>query len=120
MSIRTIPGKFVECAGKARTSMSCAPCTDPTLFQLRATAKRLLARSRRSKNLRTGSATSLQRGDFGRAVFNGANPNQFVVFFTLDITPRAAGKRLSLEEVAVYTVKNEKITREQFFYDGTH
>ena len=52
--------------------------------------------------------------------FNGANPDQFVVFFTLDVTPKATGQRITLEEVAVYTVKNDKITREQFFYDGTH
>jgi hypothetical protein len=34
------------------------------------------------------------------------------------VTPKATGMRRTLEEVAVYTVKGEKITREQFFYDG--
>src|SRR3982750_3911143 len=53
--------------------------------------------------------------------FNGANPDQFIVYFTLDITPKATGKRITREEVAVYTVNNDdKITREQFFYDGEH
>jgi len=52
--------------------------------------------------------------------YNRANPDQFVVFFTLDITPKATGKRITLEEVGVYTVKNDQITREQFFYDGEH
>jgi SnoaL-like protein len=52
--------------------------------------------------------------------YNGANPDQFVVYFTLDITPKATGKRITLEEVGVYTVKGDKITREQFFYDGAH
>ena len=52
--------------------------------------------------------------------FNGANPDQFVVYFTLDVTPKATGKRITLEEVGVYTVKDDKITREQFFYDGAH
>ena len=53
--------------------------------------------------------------------FNGANPDQFTVYFTLDVTPKATGKRITLEEVAVYTVgKDDKITREQFFYDGAH
>ena len=45
---------------------------------------------------------------------------QFAVFFTLDITRKATGKRLTLEEVGLYTVKNDKITREQFFYAGEH
>ena len=37
-----------------------------------------------------------------RPFFNGANPDQFVVFFTLDVTPKATGQRTLLEEVAVY------------------
>ncbi len=52
--------------------------------------------------------------------FNGANPDEFVVYFTLDVTPKATGQRITLQEVGVYTVKNDKITREQFFYDGEH
>ena len=53
--------------------------------------------------------------------FNGANPDQFAVYFTLDVTPKATGKRITLEEVGVYTVnKEDKITREQFFYEGAH
>ena len=51
--------------------------------------------------------------------FNG--PNQFAVHFTLEVTPKATGKRIALQEVALYTVnKDDKITREQFFYDGEH
>ncbi|HVT79381.1 MAG TPA: nuclear transport factor 2 family protein [Phycisphaerae bacterium] len=45
---------------------------------------------------------------------------QFAVYFTLDITRKATGERMTLEEVALYTVKNDKITREQFFYAGEH
>lgn len=52
--------------------------------------------------------------------FNDANPDQFIVFFTLDITPKASGQRTTREEVAIYTVRGDKITREQFFYDGVH
>jgi hypothetical protein len=53
--------------------------------------------------------------------FNGANPDQFAVYFTLDVTPKATGRRITLEEVAVYTVNaHDLITREQFFYEGAH
>ena len=48
--------------------------------------------------------------------FNG--PNQFAVHYTFEVTPKASGRRTTLEEVGVYTVKADKITREQFFYDG--
>jgi hypothetical protein len=58
------------------------------------------------------------RGPF----FSGGSESsgQFAVFFTLDITRKATGKRLTLEEVALYTVKNDLIMREQFFYAGEH
>ena len=46
------------------------------------------------------------------------SPNQFAIHFAIDATPKATGQRVTLEEVGVYTVKNDKITREQFFYDG--
>jgi hypothetical protein len=52
------------------------------------------------------------RGPF----FNG--PDQFAVHFTFDVTPKATGQRVTLEEVGLSTVQNDKITREQFFYDG--
>ena len=54
------------------------------------------------------------RGPF----FNG--PNQFAVHFTFDVTRKSTGQRETIEEVGLYTVENDKITREQFFYDGEH
>ena len=53
------------------------------------------------------------RGPF----FNG--PNQFAVHFTFDVTPKATGRPVTLEEVGVYTVKDDLITREEFFYAGS-
>lgn len=47
--------------------------------------------------------------------FNGKN--QFAVHYTLDVTHKETGKRATLEEVGVYTVENDKITREQFYND---
>ena len=47
------------------------------------------------------------------------NGDKFAVMFNFDITPKtgpAAGKRTMMEEVAVYTVNNGKIVREEFMY----
>ena len=48
--------------------------------------------------------------------FNG--PNTFAVHYVFDVTPKSTGKPIRIEEVGVYTVENDQITREQFFYDG--
>ena len=47
------------------------------------------------------------------------NGDKFAVAFHFDITPKTgpgAGTRTMMEEVAVYTVKNGKIVREEFMY----
>ena len=47
--------------------------------------------------------------------FNG---NQFAAQFTFELTRKGTGMRITFEEVALYTVEGDQITREQFFYDG--
>jgi hypothetical protein len=42
--------------------------------------------------------------------------NQFAVRFTLDVTQKAAGKRFTMTEMALYTVKKNKVVREEFYY----
>lgn len=45
--------------------------------------------------------------------FNG---DQFTVRFKLDVTPKATGERVVMDEVGLYTVKDDKIIEERFFY----
>ncbi|HEY0481725.1 MAG TPA: nuclear transport factor 2 family protein [Kofleriaceae bacterium] len=42
--------------------------------------------------------------------------DRFIVRFTYDITHKPSGKRLQMDETALYTVKDGKIVREEFFY----
>jgi ketosteroid isomerase-like protein len=44
------------------------------------------------------------------------NGDRFAVFLRYDVTPKAGGPRMQMNEVAVYTVKGDKIVREEFFY----
>lgn len=47
------------------------------------------------------------------------NGDRFIVRFKYDVTPKAgpmAGKRMTLDEAALYTVKDGKISQEEFFY----
>jgi ketosteroid isomerase-like protein len=46
------------------------------------------------------------------------NEDRFAVRFTYDITHKPSGKRMTMDEVGLFTVKNGKITREEFFYTG--
>ena len=42
--------------------------------------------------------------------------DQFAVRYDFDVTNRPSGQRMQMSEMALYTVKDGKIVREQFFY----
>lgn len=43
--------------------------------------------------------------------------DRFVVGFQYDLTNKPSGKRMKIDEIGLYSVRNEKIVREEFFYD---
>jgi ketosteroid isomerase-like protein len=45
------------------------------------------------------------------------NGDQFTVRFTMDITVKESGNRTQMEEIALYTVADGKISEERFFYN---
>jgi ketosteroid isomerase-like protein len=72
-----------------------------------------------------GKEAVKQKGDWWREnheVHGGSvdgpfvNGDQFAVRFKFDITPKATGERVMMDEVGLYTVKGGKITEERFFY----
>lgn len=53
------------------------------------------------------------------ASVRGPFPNgedRFCVIYTYDATHKPSGRRLAMEEVALYTVDDGKIVKEEFFY----
>ena len=42
---------------------------------------------------------------------------KFTVYYNYDVTFKPMAKRMQMEEVALYTVENGKVVREQFFYN---
>ncbi len=44
--------------------------------------------------------------------------DRFAVRFLYDITNKGSGKRMTMDEVGLFTVKDGRITKEEFFYSG--
>jgi ketosteroid isomerase-like protein len=44
--------------------------------------------------------------------------DRFVVGFQYDVTNKPSGKRMKMDAVGLYTVRNGKIVRDEFFYDA--
>ncbi|KHD88447.1 MAG: hypothetical protein OM95_09660 [Bdellovibrio sp. ArHS] len=42
--------------------------------------------------------------------------DRFAVHYKMDVSEKQSGKRYQMEEVALYTVANGKIVKEEFFY----
>jgi hypothetical protein len=52
------------------------------------------------------------------ASIDGPYPNgdRFIVKFNYDVTNKQSNQRFKMEEMALFTVQNNKIVREEFFY----
>jgi len=44
--------------------------------------------------------------------------NRFAVRFVFDVTNKPSGKRMTMDEIGLFTVEADRITREEFFYTG--
>ena len=122
MSVQTVAKKFVELCRQGKNFDVMKTMYDPQIVSVEGDGKETAGQQPVIKKSEDWASNLTFHGETVAGPFyNGANPDQFAVYFTLDITPKATNKRITLEEVAVYTVgKNDLITREQFFYDGAH
>jgi SnoaL-like domain len=121
MSVQTVGRKFVELCNQGKNFDVMHTMYSPDIVSVEGDGKETAGQGPVIKKSEVWVSDKTFNGEtVAGPFFNGANPDQFVVYFTLDVTPKATGKRITLQEVGVYTVKNDKITREQFFYDGVH
>ena len=122
MSVQSVAKKFVELCRQGKNFDVMHTLYAPTIVSVESDGKETSGQGPVIKKSEDWVADKEFNGETVAGPFyNSANPDQFVVYFTLDVTLKATGKRITLEEVGIYTVnKDDKITREQFFYDGKH
>jgi hypothetical protein len=122
MSLRTVADKFVELCRQGKNFDVMRTMYAPNIVSVEGDGKQTAGQGPVIKKSEDWVSDKAFNGEtVAGPFFNAANPDQFVVYFTYDVTPKATGKRITLEDVGIYTVnKEDKITREQFFYDGVH
>jgi hypothetical protein len=117
MNLQAIASQFVELCNQGRNFDVMETMYAPTIVSVEGGGEETAGQQPVIQKSRVWQGNNTIHGEKVRGpYFNG--PNQFAVHFTFDVTPNATGQRITLEEVGVYTVKDDKITREQFFYDG--
>ena len=122
MSVQSVGQKFVELCSQGKNFDVMRTMYAPDIVSVEGDGKETKGQQPVIKKSEDWATVNEFHGETVHGpFFNSANPDQFAIFFTLDITRKATGKRMTLEEVAIYTVnKSDLITREQFFYAGEH
>src|ERR1700751_5913410 len=108
MSVRTVGTKFVELCRQGKNFDVMRTMYSPDIVSVEGDGRETAGQGPVIKKSENWASDKEFHGEtVAGPFFNDANPDQFTVYFTLDITPHATGKRVTREEVAVYTVKND-------------
>ena len=119
MSLQSVAHQFVELCRQGKNFDVMRTMYAPDIVSVEGNGKETAGQGAVIKKSEDWGADRTFHGEtVAGPFFNSAAPDQFAVYFTLDVTPKSTGRRITLEEVGVYTVKNDKITREQFYHEG--
>ncbi len=121
MSVRSVAERFVELCRAGKNFDVMRTMYDPNIVSVEGDGKETKGQGPVIKKSEHWVSDKTLHGETVLGPFyNSANPDQFVVYIAIDVTRKGTGERVTIDEVGVYTVKNDLITREQFFYDGAH
>jgi hypothetical protein len=117
MSIQTVAQQFVDLCNQGKNFDVMRTMYAPNIVSVEIDGKETAGQGPVIKKSEVWQADNTVNAEKVRGpFFNG--PDQFAVHFTFEVTPKKTGKRMTFEEVGVYTVNGDKITREQFFAGG--
>jgi hypothetical protein len=126
MSLQTIAREFVELCNQGKNFDVMRAMYAPDIVSVEASGSETVGKTPViQKSERWQADNSIHSERVRGPYFDGANgagsraSGQFAVHFTFEVTPKSTGQRVTLEEVGVYTVKDDQITREQFYYEGS-
>ena len=121
MSVRTVAGKFMELCSQGKHFEFMRTFYAPEMVSVEGDGKEYVGKEpviHKSEVFQGNNA--IQSQDLRGPFFCGdadANSGRFAVYTAIEFTPKAGGKRTRHEEVGLYTVKNDTVTREEFFYN---
>ncbi|RIK66110.1 MAG: ketosteroid isomerase [Planctomycetota bacterium] len=118
MSLQAVANQFVELCNQGRNFDVMHTMYDPDIVSVEGDGTETRGKAAVIQKSERWAADHTIHGETVRGpYFNGLE--EFAVHITFDVTRNAGGQRKTLEEVAIYTVKGDKITWERFFYSGS-
>lgn len=124
MSLATLGKQFVEMCNQGKNFDVMRLMYSPDIVSVEAGGSETAGKDAVIKKSERWAAGLTLHGEKVRGPFfsvpdpAATQSGQFAVHYTFEVTPKSTGVRASQEEVAIYTVKDGQISREQFFYEG--
>jgi hypothetical protein len=122
MSVKSIATKFIDLCNQGKHFEVMRTMYAPEMVSVEGNGKEFVGKENviRKSEVFQGNNDILSQDLRGPYFLGDADTNsgRFAVWTSIDFSPKAGGKRESHTEVGLYTVKNDTITREEFFYDG--
>jgi hypothetical protein len=125
MSVQSLAREFVDLCNQGKNFDVMEKMYAPDIVSVEASGEQVGGKRPVIEKSRRWGASNTIHGEKVRWPFfddaTGASDRssgQFAVHFTFEVTPKSTGRPVTLEEVGVYTVKDNQITREQFYYEG--
>ena len=122
MSVETVAGKFMELVKQGKHFEVMRGMYSADMVSVEGDGKETVGKEPVIRKSEIWQGNNNIHGQKLLGPFYCGDPNasagRFAVYLSLEYTPKAGGERRTQEEVGLYTVKGEQITREEFFYDG--
>ena len=124
MSVRTVAERFMELCGQGKHFEFMHAFYGPEMVSVEGDGREFIGKGpviHKSEVFQGNNTIHSQdlRGPFFCGDAN-ASSGRFGVYTSIEFSPKAGtggGERVTHEEVGLYTVKNDTITREEFFYN---
>src|SRR5262245_8017204 len=122
MSVRTVAGKFMELCNQGKHFDFMRSYYAPEMVSVEGDGREFVGKEPviRKSEIFQGN-NNIHSQDIRGPFYSGdasASSGRFAVHTVLEYSHKSGGARKRLDEVGVYTVKNDIVTREEFFYDG--
>ncbi len=120
MSVQTVAAKFKELVNQGKHFEVMRTMYAPEMVSVEADGREFVGKEfviRKSEVFQGANDILSQdlRGPFFLGD-PGASAGKFAVYTSIEFAPKTGGPRVKHEEVGLYTVKNDTITREEFYY----
>src|SRR5262245_36933342 len=122
MSVRTVARKYMQLCSQGKHFDFMRAYYAPEMVSVEANGQEFLGKEPVIKKSEVFQGNNNITGQDLRVPFllgdSSGGSGKFAVYRTIDCTRKKGGKSQKHEEVGLYTVKNDLVTREEFFYDG--